>query len=192
MESFLLFQYSYLKGKSFPLPVPMPLHYAFHLAIQRNGLVNSTNILMRKTCISRRVMDALFYMLEGDKVKTVNGWCAAEHEAVTEPPRGLGVLYDSSFQRLSRWHDHHSASVSSLVFTLHHCRLAPAVWHHLGTPGKSTANHCCTAPGVSTDLLLFWSLSLNSELFCYSLQGFLFSGGSLTASINVMRNQSVK
>lgn len=42
------------------------------------------------------------------------------------------------------------AQCRPLRSTLPHCRLAPAVWHHLGTADKPTANHCCTASAVDT------------------------------------------
>lgn len=148
---------------------------------------------MRTTCISKRLVDALLYMLEGDEVKTVDGWCDTKHEAVVpEPQRGLGVLCDSSFQRLVRSHDPHPASVSPPLSTSPHCRLTPAVWHHLGTPDKPTANHC-TASSVSTPYCHFEVCLWIQSCFVTVYKTSDFQESSLTALINViMRNLGVK
>lgn len=69
--------------KGFPLPDPISVYHVC-LTVQRASFLNN----MRTKCISRRVFDALFYMLDSDEVKMFGGWCDTEHKAVAEPPRG--------------------------------------------------------------------------------------------------------
>lgn len=55
--------------------------------------------------MSREVVGALFYMFEGAAAEMVDGFSQTQDEdAVTKPPRGVGVLCDASFQWLSRKH----------------------------------------------------------------------------------------
>lgn len=78
--------------------------------------------------MSREVVGALSYMFEGAAAEMVDGCSQTQDEdAVTKPPRGVGVLCDASFQWLSRKHHPDLASPPPAV-SLSSVSLASLTW----------------------------------------------------------------